>query len=296
MDNQFILGVDIGGSHITAGVADLKEKTLLPESIRRKKVKAHEGVDEIISAWASVMSESIRASNKAVNRIGMALPGPFDYELGISYIKGLDKYEALYGKNVKALLAVALNVSPTTILMKNDAACFLQGEIFCGAAKGEPRCIGVTIGTGIGSGKTMNGIAEDADRWHTPFKDSIAENYLSTRWFVKRYKELFEEDVADVKTLCSRMPEQPAIQCIFDEFADNFASFLATFIREENPTVVVMGGNISHADIYFLPRLIRHLEREGIQIPIRKSELGEHAALLGSAGLWSVHQHKLTNA
>ena len=92
------------------------------------------------------------------------------------------------------------------------------------------------------------------------------------------------------------MATEPAIQTIFDEFADNLSTFLINFIREENPTVVVMGGNIAHADIYFLPAVIRRLEKEGIQVPIRKSVLGEHAGLLGSAGLWSVHQHRLTNA
>lgn len=297
MNHTYILGVDIGGSHITAGVVDLKEKRLLEHSICRQKINSHEGVDQIIAAWAAVIQNSIQASGQEVTHIGMALPGPFDYELGISYIKGVDndKYGQLYGKNVKALLSMALDISPTRILMKNDAGCFLQGEIFCGAARGETRCIGVTIGTGIGTCKTVNGVGEDADRWHSPFKDSIAENYLSTRWFVKRYKELFGKEVKDVKELCMLLESEPSIQQIFDEFAENLGTFLAKFIQEEYPSVVIMGGNIANADIYFLPKVIRHLEKEGINVPIRKSILGEHAALLGSAGLWSMHP-KLMNA
>src|SRR5687767_13556570 len=98
--NEFALGVDIGGSHITAGVVDLQKKSLLTDTIRRQKVSSHEGVDHIIAAWTKVISEAIQSSGHPVTRIGMALPGPFDYEQGISYIKGLDKYEALYGKNV----------------------------------------------------------------------------------------------------------------------------------------------------------------------------------------------------
>jgi glucokinase len=293
--NEFALGVDIGGSHITAGVVDLQKKSLFAETIRRQKVSSHEGVDHIIASWTKVISDSIQSSGQPVIRIGMALPGPFDYEQGISYIKGLDKYEALYGKNIKELLSEALGISPASILMKNDAGCFLQGEIFAGAAKGESRCIGLTIGTGIGTGKTVNGVAEDADRWHTPFRDSIAENYLSTRWFVGRYQELFGKKVADVKTLCAMMPSDPGIQMIFDEFAENLSNFLTNFIQEENPNVVVMGGNIAQADIYFLPSVIRNLQQNNINVPIRKSTLGEHATLLGSAALW-ITQPKFTNA
>lgn len=287
MQKSFALGVDVGGSHITTGIVDLDQKTLLSPSIRRKKISAHEGVSYIISAWSETMRESILSSGLTQVRIGMALPGPFDYEKGISYIRGLDKYDALYGQPVKALLAEALGISETDIQMKNDAGCFLQGEIFSGAASGETKCIGLTIGTGIGTAKTVNGIGEDADRWHTPFRESIAENYLSTRWFVARYRELFGKEVRDVKSLCEQMKEEPGIQAIFDEFAENLSTFLVTFIGEEQPNLIILGGNITHADQYFLPVVIQNLQKKNIHIPIRKSILGEHAALIGSAGLWS---------
>ena len=91
------------------------------------------------------------------------------------------------------------------------------------------------------------------------------------------------------------MPTDPDIQTIFDEFAENLSNFLTAFIHEENPNVVVMGGNIAQADIYFLPSVIRNLQHNNINIPIRKSTLGEHATLLGSAALW-ITQPKFSNA
>jgi glucokinase len=295
MNESFALGVDIGGSHITAGVVDLLQRKLLEETIRRRKVSAHESTDHIINAWAEVITESIQASHLPIARIGMALPGPFDYENGISYIKGLDKYEALYGKNVKYLLGDTLGISPSCIQMKNDAGCFLQGEIFGGIAMGESRCIGLTIGTGIGTAKTVNGAGEDADLWHSPLNDSIAENYLSSRWFVKRYKTLYDADTKDVKELCERIAVEPRIHNLFQEFAENLASFLIKFIQQEQPDLIVLGGNIAHADQYYLPSVIRQLQKNNIHVPIKKSLLGEHATLLGSACLWST-EPKFTNA
>ena len=63
------------------------------------------------------------------------MPGPFDYEEGISYIAGNDKYEAFYGLNVKNMLADELKIKPSNILMKNDASCFFSRRSVRGCCK-----------------------------------------------------------------------------------------------------------------------------------------------------------------
>src|SRR6187397_1253508 len=144
MKDNMVLGVDIGGSHITAGLIDMETRTLRTDSIKRRKVNSADTAENIIAAWASLIKEITGSSGV---RIGIAMPGPFDYELGVSYIKGLEKYESLYGKNVKDLLAAALDIPAKHIRLKNDAGCFLQGETFAGSAKGYNSAIGLTIGT-----------------------------------------------------------------------------------------------------------------------------------------------------
>jgi glucokinase len=289
MTDSIALGVDIGGSHITAGLVDLESRTILDHSIKRLKVKSDDTCENIITAWSQLILEVIHSQPQRLAKIGIALPGPFDYENGISYITGLEKYEALYGKNVKELLAAKLNIPTTSLRLKNDAGCFLQGEIFAGNARGSDRSIGLTIGTGIGTAKAADGIAEDADLWKTPFKDSIAENYLSTRWFLKRYKELTGNQVGDVKQLCDLLHADPNVQVVFNEFAENLTSFLTFFIEEENPEVIIIGGNIANASNLFFPQVIENLAKKSITIPLRKSTLGESAVLLGSASLWQEH-------
>jgi glucokinase len=285
MGDSLVLGIDIGGSHITAGWVDLDSRVVLEHTVKRRKVNSGDQDENIIVEWAAVIHDV--AGMNPDTRIGMALPGPFDYENGISYIKGLEKYESLYGKNVKTLLADALRLPTENIRMKNDAGCFLQGEIFAGSAQGFNSCIGLTIGTGIGTAKAKNGIAEDADLWKTPMKGDICENYLSTRWFVKRYAQKTGEQVKDVKHLCDLLADEPSLQSIFDEFSENLTEFLTFFIREENPEIIIIGGNISNASALFLPKVKAGLAASGLNIPIKKSDLGEHAVLLGSASLWS---------
>ena len=47
---------------------------------------------------------------ETVKGIGFAMPGPFDYVKGICYIRGVAKYENLYGINVGEAIAEALKV------------------------------------------------------------------------------------------------------------------------------------------------------------------------------------------
>jgi glucokinase len=40
--------------------------------------------------------------------------------------------------------------------------------------------------------------------WDSPFKDSICEDYLATRWFVNRYEELTGEQISGTKDLLDK--------------------------------------------------------------------------------------------
>ena len=57
------------------------------------------------------------------------------------------------------------------ILFENDAWSFVRGEAWMGAARGYSRIIGITLGTGMGSGflRGIFGIAGRSVRMHLPF-------------------------------------------------------------------------------------------------------------------------------
>lgn len=271
-----ILGVDIGGSHITAALIDLQSRSLVPGSYHRERVNANGSAADIISSWQEVLLQSMHGAHK----IGIAMPGPFDYAEGISLIKGLHKYEALYGLPVKALLAEALGIPREDIIMNNDAACFLQGELFSGAAKGHSHVIGLTLGTGFGSAIATDGHAQDASFWSSPFLASRAEDYFSTRWFVTRYESLSGVREENVKNIAALAGTSVAAATVFNEFSANLAMFLGEITPQ--PAMIVLGGNIAHASDLFLAQLQQSLGDTEIVL----SELGEKAALLGAASYW----------
>jgi len=284
--SRFTLGVDIGGTHITAAVVDLANRRLLHESIVRQPVDASGSVANIIWGWSGAMRAAMSRSNERSELIGIAMPGPFDYENGVALMQNQDKYDALYGINVKALLAQSLQIDLENIKFENDASCFMKGEAFGGAAHTFNSAIGLTLGTGLGSAVIVNGRSWDANLWDTPFQDGIAEAYLSSRWFVKRFCELSGKKATNVKSIADQFSVDVNVRQLFSEFAGNLALFLSNFVKQEDPEVVVLGGNIAKAFPLFGEELQMKLRERDIFIPVKIAALGEEAALLGAASLW----------
>lgn len=283
MEKPVALGVDIGGSHITAALVDLETRTLVENSIKRSPVDSQENKEVILSAWCDIISKAFQNIKNGARNVGIAMPGPFNYDQGISLIKDQDKFKSLYEVNVKEELAKRLDIPTENIHFINDAAGFLQGEVFAGAAKGNTSVLGLTLGTGLGSSLCLNYKAFDADLWNSEFLDGIAEDYLSTRWFVKRFNQLSGEVVAGVKELVEIVNTNHFATRVFMEFGYNLAQFLIPVIKKHKIDTVIVGGNIAQSFNAFAPELIATLKGNGIDTEIKISELKEHAALIGAA-------------
>ncbi|MDQ7948199.1 MAG: ROK family protein [Pedobacter sp.] len=291
--DSLAIGADIGGTHITAALVNLDRKSILPNTAVREQVNSHASPEEIMEVW----SKAIAAAKKEhqVDKISLALPGPFDYETGVCLIKDQDKYERLYQLNIKEMLAEKLHVDPEMLIMINDAASFIQGEVFCGAGSGFQRAIGVTLGTGLGTCVYQNRYSTNADLWCMPFRDSIAEEYLSTRWFIKRYAELTGKKVSGVRELTTLIDEDPIVQDIFDEFGTTLAEFLVQFLAIAPADVVILGGNISKSFTFFKKAFFAVRHKEFPNVVIKTATLGEKAALLGAASYWKYKGISLEN-
>jgi len=282
-NDRIRMGADIGGSHITAALVDAKTERIVSESCIRAKVDSKASADVIIDSWAAVLKNVMEQAVRPVASLGIAMPGPFDYIAGISLMNGNDKYESLYGLNIKELLSGATGIPAQHIHMSNDAGCFLRGEVLAGTMKHCKSAVGVTLGTGLGTSRYKNGEAADADLWNMPFMNGIAEDYISTRWFLKRFRERTGQTVANVEELAGLYDSNTEVGALFEEFARHLASFLHGFVTTDNPEVIVLGGNIARAGRYFMPEVIANLRSMHIDIPVHMATLGEDALILGAA-------------
>lgn len=285
MSKNIVVGTDIGGSHITAALIDLEDHKIIPNSLVRRHVDAKGNCDQILNEWRDAINECKLQSPEITEKIGIAMPGPFDYQTGVSYIQGLDKFEALYNLNVKALLAEKLNIYSTSIFMMNDASCFLKGEVFGGSAKGSENAIGITLGTGLGSAAFRDGIIHDGDLFFMPYKEATAEDYVSTRWFINEYKDRTGIAVSNVKEIYEKVSSCETATMLFGQFGNNLGEVLAAYSKKWNAETIVIGGNIINAWELFMPQTMKVLKNHSIMISPVKAMLGEEAALLGAGSL-----------
>lgn len=261
MKDALVAGVDIGGSHITVALIDSNTREIIENTTKREAIDANGTADEIIHSWSLVIKECFNAARRRPTKIGIAMPSPFDYQNRVSYIKHQNKYDALYGLDVKAKLSAKLGVKTDDISFANDAACFLQGESFSGAGHGFERVFGLTLGTGLRSARSFGKNAFDANLWCSEFKDGIAEDYLSTSWFEKSYKEISGEEINSVKELAAKARHSPLVKKIFDDFGMNPGNFLGPHAKPGASQLVILGGNIVLAFSHFSKSLKKALER-----------------------------------
>ena len=284
MDN-LVVGVDIGGSHITAALVNVTRGSVLQQTVRRKMVDAEAAADDIINEWAALLKEVMSLSNVDQQLlIGIAMPGPFDYENGICLIKEQKKFRSLYEINIRNILAAKLHIDNFQVHFLNDACSFLCGELLGGVVKGEDKVIGITLGTGLGSAFYKDRSCTDAELWSHGFKEGIAEDYLSTRWFTSEFRGRFGIDVKGVKEMLPHIQEDSSKAIIFEDFAVNLAQFLLEVYKKTGCSTVVLGGNISKTAGYFLGKVEQELKKNEVALDIRISETGESAVIMGAAG------------
>jgi glucokinase len=284
LQSQYILTADIGGSHITAGICDLKNYGIVGQSVIRADVNSKGSITDILTSWTNVFQEVLKKNAALqVSGLSVAMPGPFDYENGISYITGLNKYESLYGMDIRQYLVDLLEIDHQLVVFRNDAESTIAGEVLSGAGKGYINVLGITLGTGFGSASSKLKVTKDINLGSLHYKETIADDYLSTRWFLKRYYELTGIKLTDgVKELAQIAVKSQVARDIFKEFAINMSEFLSEPIERLAPEALIICGNIAKASEFFLPYFAPKLN----SIKIRFGQLDENAPLLGAAALF----------
>lgn len=298
MSNSFqniAIGVDIGGSHITAVAIDMDTHSIIGGTRYESPVDNKAEADEILTVWTDVLRKVLqKVPLFKLRGIGFAMPGPFDYVKGICLIRGVPKYEKLYGVNVGKAISSRLGLPcDCKVRFMNDASSFAVGEAWAGKARDYNKMMAVTIGTGFGSAFLDARIpvveGENVPRmgcvYHLPFGTGIADDYFSTRWYTSRYTEVTGKVAGGVREVAGAAGKDPEVKAIFDEFGRNLGRFLAPWLTKFGAEILVMGGNISYAFDLFGPAYEEELKAVGCGVVTAISELKEDAALLGSAYL-----------
>lgn len=148
---KYSLGIDIGGTNISAGVVNSSF-----EIISRSKIKTNAG-----RPYEQVLEDIVRAGREAVEAVGLSVsdmdwvglgcPGTCNGDTG--YVEYANN---MHWENVPLRLDVEKAFGVATYL-DNDANAAAFGEYVAGAAKGAKNAVVITIGTGLGAGIIIDG-------------------------------------------------------------------------------------------------------------------------------------------
>jgi len=140
MNKNSILGIDFGGTKISAGIVTGSDLTKTSSG----KIKKNGTVEEVLEDLFSLTDLLI---NDSVSSIGIGIPGLVDSETGIVF----DLLNIPSWKETP-LQKLMENRYHLPVKINNDANCFALGEYYFGKGKGFNSIIGLTIGTGLGAG------------------------------------------------------------------------------------------------------------------------------------------------
>jgi glucokinase len=281
-----VLVFDVGGSHIAASVS--ASNGLLIEAPQSVAVSKSGSLLEFLETVAS-LAKRTRPGTTAPLGVSIAMPNPFDYVHGISYMR--HKYKYLYGIELRGKLSQVFGCAPDKIQFLNDAAAFLMGEIHRGAARGLNRVVGITLGTGVGSafasgGEIVtagHGVPAGGEIWNLSYQDGIVEKFVSTSAIQENYKlrtGIWEE----VQVIANRSETDLEARKTFEQFGKELGKVLQATCGGFAPERIILGGGISRSAALFLP--MAELELVGLGIELCVSQLGERAALTGAAVDW----------
>lgn len=286
--------LDVGGTAVKAGL--LREKGEPLEGMASFPARAQGDKEEILENFAEMLRELAYRADSLLGPgmwkaegIGLAFPGPFDYERGIPLLKGLDKYDSLYGIPLGRELSRRMagfpgNLPEAPMLFCNDVQAFALGEEL--ELPPISRGLYVCIGTGCGSAFLENGgppaegtpgVPEHGWIYPLPFLSGTLDDYLSKRGFLRLAEEICGRPMEGKEaSLLAASGEERALLC-FGRFGERLRDGLIPVLDAYHPEALVLGGQLMKSASLFLEPLETACQKRGILLKI-STETSQSAA------------------
>lgn len=238
-----VIGVDVGGTNTRAGILN-NARVIHEVAIPTSKKSAHTVIKGILHCIGSLDKKPVS--------IGIGAPGPLDPVSGV-----VMRTPHLPLRNCNLRKAIEKQFPHTPVVVANDAECFSVAQY---TKYPLPVLIGITIGTGLGSGCLIDGVVFRGARFapelgHIPYKSPfrntvIAEDAISAQGILS-LAHLEGLDVDDVEFLYKLAHTNKKAQKVFHMFGTECAEVLATIVSLYDPDGIVIGGQISKAWKFF---------------------------------------------
>ena len=290
MNEKRVIGVDLGGTKILAGIVDREGHV----EHRREHPTRTASQDDLLAGLDEAVEELL---TDEIAALGFGIPSPIDQRTGRALqAVNIPLMDIDFRGRMKERFGLPVGI-------ENDANAATYAEFRFGAARDVDSVIMLTLGTGCGGGAVVDGqlFRGWAEFGHTvivydglpcqgtctgrghlePYVTGVAAGKLAAAEFgpavdAHRLVRLANEG------------EARAIE-ILDGIGRHLGAGIGSLVNIFNPDLVVIGGGFAAAGDFVLDPAREILRREalaraGYPVPIVRAELGTAAGLIG-AGL-----------
>ncbi len=303
-----ILGVDVGATHISVILTDLRGRTLAWRERAHAVHSDPKGAETIITALGEACLAEWNGERSRLMGIGVAVPSPVDpgspdrvIERVLPAWRGhglLDRLDTVFG---------------VPVFVDNDANLGAVAERWWGEAVGIDDFVYLKVATGVGAGLMIGG---EIHRGATGVAGEIGHmaidpggpecvcgnsgclaTLVGTRQLVDRARDLLDHfpnsalaggdlDIRAIEDAALR--DDPLALQVVNEAAVRLGIVVAGVLNLLNPGAVIIGGSLARAGTRLVKPLreavaTRTLVDSAAASEIRTSELGERAVALGAA-------------
>jgi glucokinase len=300
----YVVGIDLGGSHLHFALADFRGEILNDSTI---KIRPEDGPKKMIAQ----IKEGIRAQASQSGRahlraVSIGVPSPVDTEHGVvAWANNLPGWENIHlGRELEKEFHVP-------IFMENDANMAAIGEHWRGVARGVKNFVFVALGTGIGSGVFIDGklyhgrtgsagelfrMNIEWQRWEEEFPDTgYFESYVAGLGIAAEGRKalgapppgdagLREERDAYFVFQAHREGNRQAT-AVLEKIFTMLGVGMANVVAVLDPDLIVFGGGIAKGApdlmLSIVEKVVRRIQRE-ITPPMKLSTLGDKAQTYGA--------------
>lgn len=278
MSADTVIGVDLGGTNVRAGVVEGGRLTDVRSVAVRSQGSERDVLEDMFSAIDAVM-------RKDVAGLGAGVPSVIDLKAGIVYdVQNIRSWKKV---PLRAHLEERYHLPA---YVNNDANCFAAGEKYFGKAKPYDHAVGLILGTGLGAGVIANGRLYSGincgagEFGMLPYLDRNFEAYASGQFFARIHgvsgREIAERaERGDERALA-----------IFAEFGGHLGEAVKAICYAVDPEVIVLGGSVSKSCRFFQAAMWDTFQSFAYSITKNRLKIEvsetENVAILGAAALY----------
>lgn len=314
-----VIGVDIGGTKVAAGLVDLRGEILahsrIPMISHDGAASAFGAVTQAIEA-VSAQALEVLGTRNLIQGVGVCSPGPLDPKTGVV----INPPNLPCWRNFP-LAAELEKLYRVRVTVDNDANAAGLAEALWGAGLGYRNVFYVTVGTGIGTAIVTDGriyhgrTGAAAEGGHLSIdykgpqcgcgKRGCIEAFASGPSIAKRARALLESGRSsqllelaggNVERVTSEMVSQAqaagdgVASEVLSETIELLTFWLGNIVDLLEPEVIVVGGGVGSMLKPFLPEIRDRmpaccLNRRCQEIPLVPARFGENAGIVGGAAL-----------